>query len=39
MPARVVRGADLRRFVGTALPVHDADAVGSPEPPEGVFSR
>ena len=39
MPARVVHGADLRRFVGTALPVHDADAVGSPEPPEGVFSR
>jgi hypothetical protein len=39
MPARVVHGADLRRFAGTALPVHDADAVGSPEPPEGVFSR
>jgi spermidine synthase len=39
MPARVVHGADLRRFVGTALPVHDADAADSPEPPEGVFSR
>jgi len=39
MPARVVHGADLRRFVGTALPVHDADATDSPEPPAGVFSR
>lgn len=39
MPARVVHGEDLRRFVGTAAPVHDIDAVGSPEPPEGVFSR
>jgi spermidine synthase len=39
MPARVVHGADLRRFVGTALPVHDADAADSPEPPAGVFSR
>ena len=39
MPSRVVHGADLRRFVGTALPVHDDDAVGSPEPPDGVFSR
>jgi spermidine synthase len=39
MPARVVHGADLRRFVGTALPVRDADATDSPEPPEGVFSR
>jgi hypothetical protein len=25
--------------VGTALPVHDADAADSPEPPAGVFSR
>jgi spermidine synthase len=39
MPARVVHGGDLVRFAGTALPVHDADAVASPEPPEGVFSR
>ena len=39
MPARVVHGADLARFAGTALPVHDADAVASPEPPDGVFSR
>jgi spermidine synthase len=39
MPARVVHGADVRRFVGTALPVHDADAADSPEPPAGVFSR
>ena len=39
MPSRVVEGADLDRFVGRAQPVHDADAVASPEPPEGVFSR
>jgi spermidine synthase len=39
MPSRVVHGADLDRFVGTARPVRDADAVPSPEPPEGVFSR
>jgi spermidine synthase len=39
MPARVVHGADLVRFVGTALPVQDADAVASPEPPDDVFSR
>ena len=39
MPSRVVEGADLDRFAGNAQPVHDADAVASPEPPEGVFSR
>jgi spermidine synthase len=39
MPARVVHGADLATFVGTTRAVHDADAVDSPEPPEGVFSR
>jgi spermidine synthase len=39
MPARVVHDRDLDRFAGTARPVHDADAVASPEPPEGVFSR
>jgi hypothetical protein len=39
MPSRVVEGADLDRFAGRAQPVHDADAVASPEPPEGVFSR
>ena len=39
MPARVVHGGDLLRFVGTSRPVHDADAVDSPEPPAGVFSR
>jgi spermidine synthase len=39
MPARVVHGDDLRRFVGSARPVHDADATDSPEPPEGVFTR
>jgi spermidine synthase len=39
MPARVVNGEDLDRFVGSARPVLDADAVASPEPPDGVFSR
>lgn len=39
MPSRVVDGADLDRFVGKAQPVHDAEAVASPEPPEGVFNR
>jgi spermidine synthase len=39
MPARVVEGEDLDRFAGTARPVLDADAVASPEPPDGVFSR
>jgi spermidine synthase len=39
MPARVVDGADLDRFAGNAKPVRDADAVASPEPPPGVFSR
>jgi spermidine synthase len=39
MPSRVVTGAELDRFVGTARPVLDAQAVASPEPPAGVFSR
>jgi spermidine synthase len=39
MPSRVVHGQDLERFTGTARPVHDVDAVASPEPPAGVFSR
>ncbi|HEY0126522.1 MAG TPA: fused MFS/spermidine synthase [Blastococcus sp.] len=39
MPSRVVHGDDLARFAGTARPVRDADAVASPEPPAGVFSR
>jgi len=39
MPARVVHGDDLDRFAGNARPVLDVDAVASPEPPEGVFSR
>ncbi|SEO65278.1 spermidine synthase [Trujillonella endophytica] len=38
MPARVVEGADLDRFTGDALPVTDAAAVPSPEPPPGVFA-
>ncbi|MFB7654399.1 MULTISPECIES: spermidine synthase [unclassified Streptomyces] len=36
-PARVEHGAALRDFIGGALPVHDADAVPSPEPPAGAF--
>jgi spermidine synthase len=39
MPSRVVDGAELARFRGKARPVHDAEAVASPEPPEGVFNR
>jgi spermidine synthase len=39
MPARVVHGEDLARFAGTSRPVHDVDAVPSPEPPACVFSR
>jgi spermidine synthase len=39
MPARVVHGAEVLRFAGTARPVRDADAVDSPEPPAGAFSR
>jgi spermidine synthase len=39
MPARVVVGADLERFAGRVPPVRDAEAVPSPEPPPGVFSR
>jgi spermidine synthase len=39
MPSRVVDGDDLVRFAGRTQPVHDADAVDSPEPPAGVFSR
>jgi spermidine synthase len=37
MPARVVDGPALATFAGGARPVHDADAVDSPEPPPGVF--
>ncbi|MET7676339.1 spermidine synthase [Streptomyces seoulensis] len=36
-PARVEHGPALGRFVGTARPLSDADAVPSPEPPDGAF--
>ncbi|MER6776570.1 MULTISPECIES: fused MFS/spermidine synthase [unclassified Streptomyces] len=36
--ARVEDGAALARFMKGAAPVADADAVASPEPPEGAFS-
>ncbi|MEV4503024.1 spermidine synthase [Streptomyces klenkii] len=37
-PARVEHGPALERFAAGAGPVHDAEAVGSPEPPGGTFS-
>lgn len=37
-PARVVHGPALRRLIGNAVPVRDAEAVSSPEPPSGAFS-
>ncbi|MFI7009304.1 spermidine synthase [Streptomyces sp. NPDC050145] len=37
-PARVEHGPGLRRFIGDARPVTDADAVPSPLPPGGSFS-
>ncbi|RPK81570.1 MULTISPECIES: fused MFS/spermidine synthase [Streptomyces] len=37
-PARVTHGSALTRFLGGARPVADADAVASPEPPDGAFS-
>ncbi|WP_228717941.1 spermidine synthase [Kitasatospora acidiphila] len=37
-PARLVEGPDLRRLVGTATPVTDAEARPSPPPPKGAFS-
>lgn len=37
-PARVEHGPPLTRLIGTAAPVADADAVPSPEPPDGAFS-
>jgi spermidine synthase len=36
-PARVEHGAGLRKFIGAARPVRDAEAVPSPEPPDGAF--
>ncbi|MEW2424610.1 fused MFS/spermidine synthase [Streptomyces nigra] len=36
-PARVEHGAGIRTFTGAARPVHDEEAVPSPEPPEGAF--
>ncbi|MEU5051698.1 fused MFS/spermidine synthase [Streptomyces sp. NPDC021096] len=37
-PARVEHGAALARFAAGAVPVGDAEAVASPEPPGGAFS-
>jgi spermidine synthase len=39
VPARVVAGADLARWVAGAAIVTDATAVDSPEPPREVFGR
>ena len=38
-PARVLTGADLDRFVGTAVAPTDRMASPSPEPPPGFFGR
>ena len=37
-PARLEHGAALRDFTGSAAPVHDDNAVPSPEPPGGAFT-
>ena len=37
LPGKVVAGAELRRFLGGALPARDADATPSPAPNRGVF--
>lgn len=37
-PARVEHGAALDRFTRGLAPVQDAEAVSSPEPPEGAFT-
>jgi spermidine synthase len=37
MPSRVVSDEELDRFVGQAVPVTDADAQPSPQPPAGIF--
>jgi Spermine/spermidine synthase domain len=36
-PGRVVAGDDLKAFAGSAKPVHDADAIRSPERPGDIF--
>ncbi|UJA06833.1 spermidine synthase-like protein [Streptomyces collinus] len=36
-PARIEHGPALREFIGAARPVADAEAVPSPEPPDGAF--
>ncbi|MFJ9632678.1 spermidine synthase [Streptomyces sp. NPDC091280] len=36
-PARLEHGLAVREFIGDARPVRDADAVPSPEPPDGAF--
>ena len=38
VPARLVHGSDLDRFVSGAQPVLDATAIDSPAPPPGLFS-
>ena len=37
-PGRVLHGTALNRFTGGAKPTADADAVGSPNPPGGLFA-
>jgi len=38
-PSRLLRGADLDRFIAGAAPVFDAEAVESPSPPPGLLAR
>lgn len=37
LPGKAISGAELRRFLGGALPARDADATPSPAPGRGVF--
>ncbi|GAA2393104.1 fused MFS/spermidine synthase [Streptomyces glaucosporus] len=37
-PARVAHGAALEELIGDARPVQEADAMPSPEPPDGAFT-
>lgn len=38
-PAKVAHGTELEAFVGSAVPVADADAVASPKPAASLFER
>lgn len=38
-PARMLVGREFEQWLGTAKPVHDANATQSPEPPPEIFTR